>query len=518
LGLHAFFTSSQDCSFLFIDGRLVVAAPGQHGPSWDARFKGSVNLSAGRHTFEYLHAAAGRETCVVAAWQPPGGKGIEVIPASVFGAGDVVEVLPSVPSHRLHGILPDFALESLGEVPLADSDVPMVRVQLLDLSSRPRKARWDFGDGSSAEAVDPMHVYLRPGLYTIQMTSQDGLKVVTAKNRVQVYRPLIAPDAKKRPDTLRAYLPLLSHFDSTRLGPGSALQLVRACEQAGQAARAGNIGKAALLSAQAGTDAEAAYALAQEAGQLLRDRLDDPVSAWRIWQTAAGLISRPDARARCELEAAEILLHDLDKRGDAKAALERATAVLRKAGSPALQSRQYLLWGDLQACGAKRAAAREAYEEARLALGKRGSSVEENAWLGAMSRSTEAFLRDGELSRARDELRRWEQEFPECRVEGYWSLLQARYLVARGKFQQAIGVAGNLAIVNPDSPYADRLAFLAAECEEKLGQAERARAAFRAFLTDHPGSPLVADAKRKLASPVKETPKPSGKAKKGGLS
>ena len=58
---------------------------------------------------------------------------------------------------------------------------------------------------------------------------------------------------------------------------------------------------------------------------------------------------------------------------------------------------------------------------------------------------------------------------------------------------------GDLVAINPDSPYADRLAFLAAECEEKQGQPERAVAAFRTFLMDYPGSPLVPDAKERLA-------------------
>lgn len=64
-GLYRFFTSSQDCSFLLIDGKLVVAAPGRHGPVHDSRIKGEVNLSAGAHEFRYLHAAA--DACMVAA-------------------------------------------------------------------------------------------------------------------------------------------------------------------------------------------------------------------------------------------------------------------------------------------------------------------------------------------------------------------------------------------------------------------------------------------------------------------
>ncbi len=72
------------------------------------------------------------------------------------------------------------------------------------------------------------------------------------------------------------------------------------------------------------------------------------------------------------------------------------------------------------------------------------------------------------------------------------------YWAARNKWPQAIALAGDLVAINPDSPYADRLVFLAAECEEKNGRGDRARAAYQSLLTDYPGSPLVAEARKKL--------------------
>ena len=106
----------------------------------------------------------------------------------------------------------------------------------------------------------------------------------------------------------------------------------------------------------------------------------------------------------------------------------------------------------------------------------RKSAVEQDAWRGAHSRSTEEFLRDKALDRAWAELRGWQEQYPIDKVEGYLTLLQARYWAARGKWPQAIALAGDLVAINPDSPYADRLVFLGAECEEKSGHGDRARA------------------------------------------
>jgi hypothetical protein len=39
-GKYRFFTSSQDCRFLLVDGEQVVAAPGAHGPVGDAEYRG----------------------------------------------------------------------------------------------------------------------------------------------------------------------------------------------------------------------------------------------------------------------------------------------------------------------------------------------------------------------------------------------------------------------------------------------------------------------------------------------
>ena len=41
--------------------------------------------------------------------------------------------------------------------------------------------------------------------------------------------------------------------------------------------------------------------------------------------------------------------------------------------------------------------------------------------------------------------------------------------------------------------------YLAAECEERQGRADRARAGYQSLLADYPGSPLVGDARKKIA-------------------
>jgi TolA-binding protein len=511
-GKYRFFTSSQDCSFLLIDGAEVVAAPGAHGPTGDARIRGEVDLAAGAHRFEYVHAAAGPEACMLAAWQPPRAATPEAIPPAAFGAEEVAHLPAGPPRNRVKGSLPDFTVEVAGEVPLIDSDVPLIRVQFRDASSRSvtgrARSRWDFGDGETAEAADPVHVYLHAGLYTVKMSVGSGPLALESASRVDVHRALVLPDAKKPPDQLADYLPVLDRYDPAKLDPAALVQLVRAYDQANQEARAARVGKTALLAERPPPDEGAVHTLAALVAPLLRDRLDDPASAQAVWQAAGRAVEREAWKAECEIEGADICLNDLLQRGEAKPLLDAAAGRLARVDDPALVSRLHRVRGDWHARGGDRDQARAAYAEAGAVRASRRSTVEQEAWRGAYSRSAEAFLRDKELDRALAELRRWQDEFPADKLEGYLPLLQARYWAARGKLPNAIAVAGDLTAASPDSPYADRLVYLAAECEEKLGRPDRARAGYQALVTDYPGSPLVPSAKQKLAEPAEGAKSP----------
>ena len=80
-----------------------------------------------------------------------------------------------------------------------------------------------------------------------------------------------------------------------------------------------------------------------------------------------------------------------------------------------------------------------------------------------------SFSRQKQFDRAAEELRAWQREFPAEKLDGYLTLLSARYWAGRGKHAQAIAQAEQLQAVNPDSPYIDQLLYLAADSEMRLG-------------------------------------------------
>jgi hypothetical protein len=499
-GSYVFYTSSQDCSFLLIDGKAVVSSPGRHGAVGDARVRGSANLAPGDHAFEYVHAAAGPDATLVAAWLPPGAARPELVPAQAFDGAAIAHLPAGSPRHCVRGALADFTATITGDAPVLESDAPLVRVQFKDVSAHGRYDRfqWDFGDGQASEKAEPVHVYLRPGLYTVTLTVHNGTGTHTAVNRVFVHRPAIGADGVSHPDRLADYLPVVVMYNPTRMDYGDVLQFARALEQSGQLARAAVSARAALVDGRPRPDEETILTLARLAGPWLRDQLDDPAGAVAAWQGAARAARSTAHRLECEVEAADVCLHELLNRARTKELLDAAADHL--AGAPSeLVARYHRVQGDWHARGGDGVAARAAYNRAAALRGST-DGVEQEARRGAFSRSAEAFLREKELGRALDELRAWQDRFPADRAAGYLPLLQARHRVARGQYAQAAALAADLLAVNRDSPHADQLAFLAAECEEKMGHADRAAAAWRAFLTDHPGSPLVPDVRKKLAA------------------
>lgn len=505
-GEHKFFTSSQDCSFLLIDGQQVVAAPGRHGPVGDARIVGSVTLAAGPHTFEYWHAASGAAATMVAAWQPPESQAPAIIPPEAFGAAPVVRVAAGPAQDRDGQALPEFALVVLGDFPLAESDTPLVRVRLADASPKSLTARaqrlWDFGDGQHSPDEAPEHVYMQPGLYAVTLALKNGSRTHRLTQRIWVDRA--PPAAADQPvDEIQDYLPLVSSYAAEKYDGAGLSQLVLAFEQADDLAGAARALQTALQRSQQTLDETVVWRLATRIAPAARDRLDDPQLAYDLWLLAAHRLSNDLWKTDCEVRAAQIAVADLLQADEAAALLSAAQDRLPYAPGEIAGRLQSAL-GALAARRGDRAAAEAAFRRAAQAKASQRTAAAQVAWRGAHSRTVEAFLKEDRLDDALAELRAWEDEFPGDVWEGYLPLLWARYWQARGRWPRVASVTDDLLAANPASPYADQLLAVAAETAEQAGELQLAEARYRRLAADYPGSPLVAAARaaaERLAAP-----------------
>ena len=499
---YGFMLSSQDCSFLLVDDKLVASAPGYHGPAYQA-VRGSrhdVRLAAGMHKFEYDHAAAGQSAMMVIAWEIDaiGDKPQHpvAIPSEVFHTHLVGHLPATRLSLRTLKQAPDFVIKVINDVPLPDNDVPLVGVLFRDVSARAltmqgAKLQWDFGDGQTSDLPNADHVYLRPGLYAVKLSVRRGGKSVETTNHIYVDRPHLTPK-----DTLYSfedYLKIIETYDPRTLDAPALRQMVlvleakalaltnqledtanrakaadddpnrrakqplAASQTVGQRrgdalsasdrylAKAVAAGKVAFVDESAATGDDDLLKLAQLIGPMARERLGDSETAFQIWHGAAGRIAAAELKAECEIAAADIAINDLLKTAETKSLLEAAAKRLGASRIGPVAGKLQRVWGDYYAATGDGAAARKAYVEAEQSGGMSRPLVESTATRGAHARSTEEFIKQKEFGRAAEELQAWQNDFPTEKIEGYLPLLYARYWAGRGKYAQAIAQAERLA-------------------------------------------------------------------------
>lgn len=562
-GTYGFITSSQDCSFVVIDDKLVTEHPGMHGPRHQARpgFRQDVALAAGAHKLEYYHAAAGPNAVMTLAWEvnPRDPKPQPAaIPPEVFAAVVVDREMAGPPATRTEKLAPDFLVNVAGSVPLPDNERSLIGVQFLDASPRAlasnSKFLWDFGDGQKSDQPNPDHVYLRAGLYAVKLALRRGGRTFEITNRIYVDEPKITDRGKFH--QLDDYLRVMETYDARVMDAASLRQFVQAFQakadalvaaeesdqapeqpgalrrqrdqpDAGRKAQAMRLisvavdaGKMAFVEDSAAKRDEDLIRLARLIGPMARDQLGNSQTAAAIWRGAAAKISDKQLRAECLVESADLAVNDMVNSQAAKPLLDEAAKLLGGGPSGPIANRFFRVWGDYYASTGDGKSARRAYKEAGAAMSTRKSYIERTAWQGARGRSTEQFLKTGEYDRAIAEIRQWQDEFPGDKVVGSITFIYARYWAGREKHPQAIALANQLAAVNADSPYIDQLQMLVAQSHLAMGAPEKAIATLESFLKAHPGSPLVPEAKRRLAemksgeATPKKTKKPARPAEK----
>lgn len=495
-GAYKFFTTSQDASWLLIDGKPVVSWPGRHRPVGDARHVGEVTLSAGPHQFEYVYATPDAGYVAVAAWQPSGGGAVEPIPAAAFGAVRRVDV--DRPRLRSGGPLADFRAMSVAQAVVTAESPPLVRMRFsVRGSSRP--ARWAFGDGQTALGTDVEHVYLVPGEYTVDCETAGARSVPC---RIVVSPPWPHLNEEEANADIADWQAELQKYDVGLLSAAALRQLVRIyveLENPGQAIEAGVAGFRQRPRDATPLEPDAAAQLVADLAELIADepsRLDEALLLCR-----EGLAVNPSGAAalRLWLLTANLAL-SLDRPQECGDALATIRGLVDQQTPAVDRVRVSLLAGDLARRTGDDEAAHDAYEAAQSqSLSQNWDLRERIARGGSFSRTIEDQLRSGDVQRADATLAEWALQIPLSRVSGDAALLRTRCLLNRGFLRQAVLECGDFLRVAADDPYADRILLLAATAQHRLGDDVRANTTLQQLLTDYPGSAFVPDARRWLA-------------------
>jgi tetratricopeptide (TPR) repeat protein len=509
-GMYKFYTTSHDASWLVVNGKVVVAWPGRHGATGDARHVGEIELAEGHVPFEYHYATVGGAFFAVAAWSLPGEDKIVPIPAEAFGS--VLRVATERLQSRAGVALADFVCRPIAQALIQPSWPPLVKVKF-DTGADATRYRWDFGDGQSGTAAAPEHVYLKPGLYRVRCSRTGGQPIEQLVPIAPPWDRLSEASAHVEPAD---WLPTLEGYAPATLPPAALLSLVRVYEDIkdyGAAAEAGLAGLGKRKSAPSADEANDFAQLAVALVAILDQRLDRTEDAWKCATHALGY--RPSGTAALELLLCAIELALVsDRVDDASRWISQAQAIVKEGATTSARGRLWLLCGDLARRRRQSAEARKAYAEAHEVFAAGTDPRHLVAFEGAYSREIEEFLREGRLEDAADRLQKWAETMPETKLQGYYSVLFARCQSARGRHRQAILETEDLLRVAPASPYADRVLLAAAEAHARLGATAEAAKLLERIGKDYPGSPILAEVRRlqKEGFPEADSAKPT----KGG--
>ena len=501
-GTYDLAVNSQGGCWLLVDEQPVVAWPGRHGPSRQARPHnvGELAMTQRPHRLDFWNVAPGDRTVAVAAWRTPDQKRkrFSAIRAKAFlpvARAELVEMdLKGEP------IVADFFPQRAGETWWPDHYA--ARIQFRNLSKgvgadRGGAFTWDFGDGQTATEAEPTHVYLAPGDYKVSLRASRGTQANTFETTVRVERNW-RTQAQKKIDPAGEYARAVARYDLAKLDTRNLALAVDLFEHETLREPLILAARELAFEREGATDKQIL-----ETGLLLGEQLraaERYQDAIRAYERLEERLQRRDRKARAAVRIGETLLRDLHQYDAAEKAYRRVLKTYKQAGVAWELRRVHIGLGDIWRHRGKGEKARKAYETARAIEVAPRPPKTEAVRIGTLARYVEEYTRKEEWEWAFKFLQDWAWEFPLAKLEGHWSLLRARALRKKGDRQAALREALDLTAANPASPYAVRLLMLAAECYADQGNRRKARLLLQAAVEDYPEDAYRPAARRRLQS------------------
>jgi len=493
-GDYIFASTSRDASFLLVDDTTVVDFGGGHEPSGDVRAKGTVTLKAGLHKMTYYHVNVHGDPVAVAAWKPPGGAKIWTIDAKDFAP--VTQTIAGPLEQYGRDVTIDFTSTQMGEAFVFNRYYQRYGFKAVisgNLAHKPDWT-WDFGDGQTDKDESVEHVYLRPGEYTVTLTTRGAAGEMKRVNKVFVQRPW-GRVTKNDLDSVKVQAGIVGSYTYSKLPTAQVAEAMLLMDRAGRPADlilAGN----ALVGANEAQAEDLDLTMPLYAGALVEKKKVKEAAAALV--KAASMTKNPGTQATMLTMAGQHLLMLRDKDSLAKA-LELFDQVVQKYESsttvPAIRQAKIGI-GDVWRSRMDADKARRAYEDAGDS--QENTQVSGEMLRGDFERHIEEYLRTRDFGSAQEYLQKWENSFPADKMDGYWSMLKVKTCMAAAKYDDAVLECDVLVGVNPTSNYAAQLLMLQSEAYDKLKDPDKAKAALRRVMDQYKESPLAIEAAKKL--------------------
>ena len=432
-GAYTFAASAGDRGALYVDGQPLVFA---RGPVWDIRFNATVNLKRGRHEFLFYHVNTGGEGRFTVGWRRPDMQRVDVMGRDAFGF--VLRGQVGALEEFRKALTADFKAEYLGECFFANHYSHRYRFTASGPKRDNAKYEWDFGDGQTAAASEVEHVYLRDGVYEARLRVSIGTNGDTQTSRIGVsrdYERLDRPPTDEPP----IHSKIVAGYDVAKMPSawlGWAVSLhERARQPEAMLAVARRLG-----SEEKHADPSGAIRSLQDATtQLLSQKQAE--QALHLWESVPG---ESDLQPEAGRQRGQLLLWwtaDFSQAVKVLEPLAKANADLKRLYAQALILGQQAPQGGM------------ILEQLPMA----GNPDRQAAMSGALARTIEYFIREGDWESGEETWEKWQTQYPGEFVEGYSVLLRVRLMEIRKMPLVAAKVAQAFATALPKSSYAPQL-------------------------------------------------------------
>jgi TolA-binding protein len=512
-GKYTVATSSTGGSWVLVDGQPVVAWPGQHGPSGDARHAKEVTLTPGVHRLDYWNVNPGGSPTMVAAWEQPQTGRFAPIPAKAFlPVAEAALVETDMPGEKL---VADFHADNAAETWWPDQYAVRIRFRNITKGVNPQsgpKAEWDFGDGQTSTVPSPTHIYLAPGEYAVALKVSRIADSNTFRTKVSVQRNWWK-QTDQALDPAKKYAEEVAAYNFATLDTRSLTAAVSLMDH--EEMSKGVVAAASELLKRQGFGDAQAHRFGMVLGEhlLKLGRFPDAVAAYR--QVEDRIKSAPQ-KAETASHIIAVLLGDLRRYDDAEKECQRILKTYATAGADAALRRAHIGLADIWRHRGDGDKARKEYKAAADIKVVSYPPNEAAVRIGTLARNVEEYTRQKEWQWAFKFIDDWAWEFPQDKLLGNWSFLRAAGLAAKDDKAGALQEAMDLLGANPSSAYAVRLLMLAAECQVALGDKDKARLLLQSAVDDYPEDPDQAKARSRLMAlggPVKTENEPKSAPK-----
>ena len=502
-GVYTFCTSSDDASFLLVDDALVVKWPGWHGAVADTRFRAKRRLKRGLHKLEYLHVQGSGGAIAVAAWQTPSQKRVLPIPPDGFSPvawGEFlrIESLGARPA-------PHFQASIEGEASFAGRCA--VRVRFTDRTGEMdrRTVKWDFGDGTTAPGRTVDHIYLRRGVYKVEMTAfgrgpvgrdlqSSGRRGKTASvaNRVRVGRPWRRLTTRS-PESAEEYARIVRGYDLAGIETASLEPLALLYKSVGAKYAEEQVLRE-VINRGGRVDNNVYFEAVLFVVRRLREDEEKRAEALSILDAAEKVFrGNANLRARIIRERGDVYLyyeHDLDR---ALGEYDKVVGRFAEKLEDHIVRITKIRIGDVFRKKGDYDRAKASYRDAeRFRI--HDIPGDPAVRRGVLIQTAETELARKGYDEAVKALDILEWEFPLEKLRGQASVLRATIEIKRGNTAEALVQFDDLLRVAPRSNSAAEALYLAAGVERLLGRTAEAVRRYERLAKEYPDSPRASDA------------------------